>query len=339
MAYIIPNTNVKIYRNIPIDDSYTNTLYFASTQDQTSYFHSIGNPNLVKSLNSYSYQRVNRNTIRVQCRYEEIYNCNYLAFQNANFENKWFYAFIDTVDYINNEVTEISYTLDVIQTWLMQTGTNETPEDKFEDCFIIRQHTTADTIGSNVVPEDVQLGQYVTSPYSLTGRFTNWKIVMVATAEIEGGEGTPLSPANAEYFGGVLHNADIKVYGLDNVSQIKHDLTVLSVLNRANTVVAMYMCPNEFIPKPTTTALNTREDSLDLCQRPAYTLSNYRPTSFGNYAPKNNKMFTYPYCFFIGTNQQGETREYKYEYFKYPSTINFKLVTDGNALNPVMDEV
>ena len=51
---------------------------------------------------------------------EALYNCNYLAFQNASFGGKWFYAFIDSVEYVNNVTSEVTYTIDVMQTWHFQ---------------------------------------------------------------------------------------------------------------------------------------------------------------------------------------------------------------------------
>ena len=46
----------------------------------------------------------------------------------------------------------------------------------------------------------------------------------------------------------------------------------------------------------------------------------------GAWQPKNNKLYTYPYCFFIGTNNEGTTIEYKYEYFSAP--VTFRMVCD-----------
>lgn len=38
-------------------------------------------------------------------------------YQNENYSNKWFYAFIDGMKYINDSMTEISISTDVWQTW------------------------------------------------------------------------------------------------------------------------------------------------------------------------------------------------------------------------------
>ena len=111
--YVYPNTNVKILHNIPLDNGYRNTLYFATKQAQTQYFTGKVKHNFVQC----TYQRANSNVIKVGIKVEDLYDCNYLMFQNESFGNKWFYAFILEVNYVNNDVSEIKYEIDVMQTW------------------------------------------------------------------------------------------------------------------------------------------------------------------------------------------------------------------------------
>ena len=97
--YIQPNTTIRIIKNCPLDIDYANTIYFTSVSQQTSFF--------LNTLDGYTlqnntYQRVDKGKMRVQMNAEALYNCNYLAFQNASFGSKWFYAFITGVEYINN---------------------------------------------------------------------------------------------------------------------------------------------------------------------------------------------------------------------------------------------
>ena len=80
-----------------------------------------------------------------------------MMFKNTSFENKWWYAFIDEVTYINDNVTELHYTIDVIQSWLTVFYLME--------CFIERQHSETDAIGDNITPEDFDAGEYVYNNY------------------------------------------------------------------------------------------------------------------------------------------------------------------------------
>ena len=97
--YILPNTKIRLIKNCPLDKSQENTIYFTSEAAQQTYFLATLNGFLFEQN---TYQRVNKNSLRVQMNAEALYNCNYLAFQNTSFGAKWFYAFIDKIEYINN---------------------------------------------------------------------------------------------------------------------------------------------------------------------------------------------------------------------------------------------
>ena len=81
--YIVPNSNIKIYKDVPLDNTYNHTLYFSSLNEQNAYFH--GTPSILKyNLTSQSYQRVVDGSMRVAIKSDNLYDCNYLAFQNAS---------------------------------------------------------------------------------------------------------------------------------------------------------------------------------------------------------------------------------------------------------------
>ena len=111
--YIEPQTNVKLLRNVPLDNTYEHTIYFGDAGSQTSYFSGLTKYNLT----NYTYQRVNSNQMRVAKKADDLYDCNYLMFQNTAFGSKWFYAFVTGVEYVNNETSTITYEIDVMQTW------------------------------------------------------------------------------------------------------------------------------------------------------------------------------------------------------------------------------
>ena len=81
------NVNIsKVYLlDVPLENDYKNTLYFANASSQQSYFQN----NIVKSYTDFSYQRKD-NIIRVPEQYDQVYNCNYVMYQNSYYSNKWF---------------------------------------------------------------------------------------------------------------------------------------------------------------------------------------------------------------------------------------------------------
>lgn len=171
--YIAPNSTVKIMRNVPLDNSYNHTVKFASLNAQQSYFSSV---NVIKyTLDHQSYQRAEKESIRVEIPTEDLYDCNYLAFQNTSFGNKWFYAFITGWEYINNVTTQISYEIDVMQTYLFDIDVKQ--------CYVEREHVIDDTIGANTIAEPIDCP----SAEVISRRpvhFNRWKIVILFSPSI-----------------------------------------------------------------------------------------------------------------------------------------------------------
>lgn len=151
-----PDTVVKILKGIELDRDLENTYRFASLSAQQNFF---SHPKRVKfQLENLQYLRTGENSIKVELKTAALYDCNYLMFQNTGYRDasgrtRWFYAFIDRVDYVNEATSEIFYTIDPMQTWLF--------DFKFADCMVEREHVRDDRIGANIVAEPVTAGQYI----------------------------------------------------------------------------------------------------------------------------------------------------------------------------------
>lgn len=149
---IIPNTVVRLLKDVPLYKDNENTLWFDSLSEQTSYFST----KTYKQFEKFTYQRKERNYIAVSENADKLYDYNYLMFQNQNYTNKWFYAFIDEIEYRNPDTTFIYYTIDVFQTWLTEMDYTS------QQCFIDREHTKRYyPDGSpivNTLPENLEIG-------------------------------------------------------------------------------------------------------------------------------------------------------------------------------------
>lgn len=171
--YIAPNSIIRIMNNVPLDNSYNHTIKFASLSAQQTYFSSAS---VVKfTLNEQTYQRVEKGKMRVEIKAEDLYDCNYLSFQNTSFGTKWFYAFITGVEYINNVTSEISFEIDVMQTYLFDITVGE--------CYVEREHVIDDTIGANTIAEPIDCPDAeVISRRQVP--FNSWKVVINFTPSI-----------------------------------------------------------------------------------------------------------------------------------------------------------
>ena len=149
MSYIAPNSDIVLCTNVPLDNTYDHTVTFANLTAQQTYFASKA----YKTITSNSYQRAMKNSLRIACTMDEAVRCNYLYFKNTSFENKYFYAFITGWEYVNNITTEITYEIDVFQTFAF--------DMHIQPCFVEREHPNTDVIGENLVPENLELGEYI----------------------------------------------------------------------------------------------------------------------------------------------------------------------------------
>jgi hypothetical protein len=308
--YIEPNSNIKIYHNVPLDNTYKNTLYFSSLASQNAYFHT--NQNIIKfNLTAQSYQRVVKGSMRIAVKADNLYDCNYLSFQNASFGTKWFYAFITGVEYVNNETSEITFEIDVMQTYLF--------DITLKSCFIERQHSVTDKAGDNLVEENLAIGEYQLDLDISSGVFGNVKInndgsfdgfrpyVMYTAPDRLGAVKGEMI---ANVYCGTTVSSFSKIYNENpgTGDGINNWLSDMNAENRLDEIVCIYMAPKNF-DKTEHGDIQTRNFGIA------------KPSGNGRYTPRNKKLLCYPYRFMLGNNNQGNTIEYHYEDFSTDDCI------------------
>ena len=180
---IQPNTDIRLLHNVPLDTSYDHTIYFASASDQYTYFAGLTK----YTLSAQTYQRVNKGKARVAKVADDIYDCNYMMFRNTSFGSKWFYAFITSIEYVNNETSEISYELDPMQTWWF--------DFEIDMCFVEREHSVSDELFSNLVDENLDLGDY-TAPWVDRYEMGEQDLCILASKTSSGQDPTPSFKCN-----------------------------------------------------------------------------------------------------------------------------------------------
>ena len=170
--YIAPNSTIILLKDVPLSRDYTDTIFFTSAAAQTSYFQAAY---VKKTFTAQSYQRVKKWVMRLEVLADDIYDYNYMMFQNTSFGSKWFYAFITNVEYINNSVSEITYELDVMQTWLF--------ESTVKPSYVERETAETDVIGANIAPEPIDIGPVKCYDYGRSGTMTNYKVILCIAEE------------------------------------------------------------------------------------------------------------------------------------------------------------
>lgn len=327
--YIAPNSTIRLFHTIPLDPDYENTILFNSLSEQTAYFSS--GSRIIASLGTQYYQRAERGYCRVKLPISKCLDCNYMAFKNTSFtelyQDKWFYAFVTSVEYINNEVTQIQYSIDEMQTYMFDV--------ELLPSYVEREHIplSEDDIGANITPEPMQLSEYVANGNdhnivpSLTNNNDYCCLILLNDKD--------KSVAS-------LHNMHCGIYsGLLLFAYFCSDRQGIqdmidNFIATPENIVSMYFCPVELLPErppvggsiashliPSTTVFNIRTYN-DSAVTPNDTLDGYKP--------RNNKMYTYPFNYYEVFTGDGNGITLRYEYFK-ELTPKFQLM--GTYLQPV----
>ena len=297
---IQPDTYIKLIKNCPLDDTYDHTIYFNNESEQVNYFkNTLDGITFAKQ----SYQRYDSGVLHIQEKAERLYSCNYLMFQNTAFGNKWFYAFVNKVEYVNNVSSKVYYTIDVMQTWFF--------EYTLQKSLVEREHPLTDAVGENLVPENLETGEYVFNKAQYSNQsaevtpFKRFSICIMATFDDK------FSPAQGGYYGRSYSGLRLNVF--DSANAANTFIAEATKENLADGIVAVFMIPTAFIPGdpkdnyPTT--YSGYKEEIRIKDR------------IGNYIPKNNKLLTHPYNFIMVTNNQGESNEFRYEYFYKPDSV------------------
>ena len=306
MAYVVPNTTVKLLHNIYLDNGYEHTAYFSSLSDQTNYF--TGSDKVKYTLNNQMYQRQERGWLKVNLAQENVIDCNYMMFKNTGYSNKWFYAFILSVEYVNDATCRIRYEIDVIQTWYF----NYT----LEPCFVEREHTYTDAMFSNIVEENLDLGPFYTVRKS--DRYDLDCTLACALATGHWSTATDQYVANPPVnFANYCTGAKTYCFDLKTAqgrSDIKDFLQEYIEHGIEDGIITIYQYPR-FIGELPVTPIEG--ETL------AYASDSYYfPPDFSavgsqtkSYTPVNKKLYTYPFNFLECDNGVGDTSVYKFEAF------------------------
>ena len=311
MAAIIPQGTIWLLKNIPLDNTYQHTLYWSldsgGRTEQENYF--LSNSHIVHTFTNQYYTRVNNNKIRVGWLADDLLVANYLVFRNSptlpgatSFSNKLYYCFITSINYINNNVTEIEFEIDVIQTWYF--------DFDLLPCFMERTHARNDAKYSNIVPEPVEVGEYI---YQQCYReaITSDLAIIVSYVSVTGGVSTQ-GQTYANIYGGAM----LKAFKPTDTSGI--DAFITQFIQSPESIVSIYMCPRCLI------ALSTIPDGgVDLSTGDVMSGKNTLATAipdnsdyFGSYLPHNNKLYSYPYTMLEVFTPEGTVVDYRYEFFE-----------------------
>ena len=306
---ITPQTNLKLLKcNLNLDNM--NQLNFASTTTQYNFFNSL--PKL--EVSNFTYQRKD-NVIRYPAHIDSIIEYNYVMYQNSNYTNKWFYAYIVRMEYVNDNMTHIYIKTDPYQTWQFDLT--------FMKSFVEREHVNNDTIGLHTIPEGLETGEYINNGEVSDIPELRDLFIVVGISDYQ-------SQAQGSITGkiqnGIFSALQYVAFNTNNagITALNNYIKSYDDAGKASAIYTIFMAPTYLDPhwEASTVSSVLRDnaviDSRNFVFTKEYTLDSYNP--------KNNKLKCYPYNYLLVTNNNGSNAIYKYELFN-SSNVAFDLVS------------
>lgn len=325
MSTIVPNGQIRFLTQIPIDSNYENSLDFLTELEQRTYFLSQ-----VPVHTMFNATRVRDGVIAVNAPSDTLLSANYLMFQNTNFSNKWFYAFITNIEYVNNSMSHVYYQIDDIQTWMFDVTLSQ--------CFVEREHTATDGMYEHLVDEGISTSEYVDCgmyskiydtyqamlftqvTFTPGGEDPSEDVVTYAPAVIRGGAldssvviNYDLQDQYGQWLEPQYDPSSDDAWGGNDLDKLGATIYKLTNNQQSDSIVALTVMPKYFVTGLSRTAVtdNLRFDNFtDSTQ-----LDN-------NYVPKNKKLYNSPYCILKFCSTDGQEESLQPEYVNTNCEIN-----------------
>jgi Caudoviral major tail protein N-terminus len=357
---VAPNTQVCLLQNIPFSNTYKHQRTFNSVDDQTNYFLSkVGHIFI-----DFTYQREEK-SIKVPIEFDELYHTNYLMYQNSQYSNKWFYAFITKKEYVNPMTTRVYFEVDVFQTWQFNM--------QWKPCQVIREHRTRWNIDGSPVVNTVDEGLDYGSEYEtvsvehVQAYETIYFLVIVSKGLLHGSEAKNVKPSlngvpqPLSYYihpfkmngssPKIKHGATIKA--ISDIEQLllavtHHDATVNNIVNMYITEYIGYKAEydagedslyfNAYSWEHIEIADDKHENVKTLYLKSTINYNTMVKTLGNKYKGFNtvteSKLLMYPYTVTVLTDLKGKVIPIKNEYINDPDlaiTIKGSMGTDNKV--------
>ena len=323
MPQVTPAGKIWLLKNIPFDKKYNHTKYFANSSAQHSWICSTSNPDHVIGAVKEGQNQIKdplHGTIKAQAHQENLMSCNYLCWKNTSVDNATQgqtldfnnYAFVDDIRFVSSAVVEIDYTIDAIQTYLMQ------GKCAVGKSFIDRTHTQSDAVGDHIEPEPVSYGDYKFN--KLSSLFADPSLIYLVFSGIDL-DNLPTPSLMGDYQvmfpsrkGGMLQGCYVYAFETDvalsnKIGGLRTDL--------AEAIMAVISVPKMFVQYSNNLVSNVAAIQHDNATG--------RYTNIDGITPKNNKLFTFPFNMLEISNLEGTSKDYRWEYFSDVDNIKFNM--------------
>lgn len=293
-------------KNIKLDKDYKDILNYTESQMVT-----LVTNNAIATRTDCSFIRPDGNEIIIDVPYGTCLNANYIAFQNPDYNNKWFFAFIDQVKYESNGATRISFIIDECSTWFDYWHV--------EPCFVVREHAETDNVGDNTIPEGLEHGEYVSNGFVRDENLSEKGYILQASEDYDDQQNQ-----KATYICGI-YNAGRFWYFPDTPNGILEFLSCISDYDNAakgDAIQNVYVVPAILVDDKPAAGSAGRWGGMQNVK--TYIINVDKQTTLNGYTPRNKKLLTSEYNFLVMDNNTGSSNKFAYELFS-GNQCNFEV--------------
>lgn len=323
------NGEIILCKGIKMDKDFENVLSYSETNMVT-----LCRANAVATTTKYSILDPSVKEIDVALPYATCIPCNYIAFINPYYGNKWYFAFVEDIEYINNNTTRIRYKLDVFSTWY--------PKMTIGKAFIEREHVSDDTIGKHTLQEPINAGDFIVNNTGLLDEYGNSTHVIIGVTKvpsdvynIQGELVNSKIQARTSNYNGVF--SGLTYFAFQYPSDASQFVAMMDLNGLADNIVNVFLCPVSIfsVTSPSTWDTYTYDETVAFGNLSVHLVFKYKiipntssesvlfsgktitiNSTLDGYTPKNNKMFTKQFNYVYMTNNNGGDIVYAYEDFK-----------------------
>lgn len=324
---VTPNTDVYLLK-CPLELDEANQINFASATAQFNYFYSL--PKI--EAEGFTYQRKD-SIMRFPAHIDSLLEYTYVMYRNTAYGNKWFYAYITDMQYINDNMTAITIKTDSWQTW----GFDVT----LKKSFVEREHVADDTFGIHTVPEGVDTGEYVCNGnptkylFAKSGDADLTPVVLFqvtkTTLKAQGMSDYTFPSATLGVHNGIPQGCACFGVRLNasNVGRIHSVCGIYDSYGAGDAIVAISLVP--FMTAGNWTSRDDSQGNSFLVPTDNWSAGVAvddhltRNTTLDGYAPKNNKMLTGEFNYVYLSNNAGGDITYNWENFT-GNTLDYRVV-------------
>lgn len=294
---------IELYKKFDAQETYENVRWFTSLSAQEEYASNLSHQtitNCTPLLNNNQFKcRGNVND------YREYSYMRYWFTTSGGTKKKVIYCFIDDMEYVNEDVFLLHYTIDAFQTYMT--------EIEVKDSFIVREHATS--LGK-YIDEGLEVGEMVaTNTYiAPTGGFGLYFAISCTV--------DPSNPDSdierAGVYGGVPFAAPVFAMTYSKFIEIVGGIIQKG---KSDAIIAVFTIPATFVKYKGTPYLNYE---IEESEEPySTTITCDKITALDGYTPTNSKLLTSPYIKWKVSNGGGQSVILSQEMFE--DGIQFKF--------------